>query len=229
MSVQVVIPAAGSGKRLGYNTPKAIVPVNGVPLIVRTLQRIGRAVSLAGAVILAPSDHLTSFQSLLNDHFPQNSFLVISGGAERQESVSFGLQALDPSTSICVIHDAARPFVPERAVLESVEAASLHGGATVAIPVVDTILEANDQRLLSFTPDRSKLWQCQTPQTFQVDVIKKAHYWGKKTQTPVTDDATLAMLSGHEVKLVRGSQSNIKITSEFDLKLAQLMIEQGIV
>jgi 2-C-methyl-D-erythritol 4-phosphate cytidylyltransferase len=158
-----------------------------------------------------------------------NTFIILPGGTERQESVSLGLDALDTTTDVCVIHDAARPFVLPESVSDSVVAAAQFGGATVAIPSTDTILEADADRNLSFTPERSRLWQCQTPQTFRISVINRAHQWGRDHGIAVTDDATLVKLSGGTVRLVMGSESNFKITSAMDLQRAEWMIAQGLV
>jgi 2-C-methyl-D-erythritol 4-phosphate cytidylyltransferase len=153
---------------------------------------------------------------------------IAQGGAERQDSVRLGLALLDADTRIVVIHDAARPFVSLESVQASIQAAEACGAATVAIPSVDTVLHADANDYLIDTPDRRFLWMCQTPQTFQVDVIRQAHEQAARDGYEGTDDATLVRRTGARVKLVIGSPTNIKITIPADLEWAAYLIRQGI-
>lgn len=228
MKSQLIIPAAGSGTRLGAQGPKALIDLNGRPLLARTLDRFKTLGLIEGAVIVVPPDQHQIFQDALAQAFPATSFQLVSGGAERQFSVLNGLAALEPDTEIVVIHDAARPFVRHESVLASIVAAQEWGAATVAVPAIDTILQADGDDCLEDTPDRRRLWACQTPQSFRVDVIKQAHKWACAHEYAGTDDATLVRLIGGKVKLVMGSTLNFKVTTPTDLALARLVISQGL-
>ena len=148
---------------------------------------------------------------------------------DSQHSVENGLAALETDTDIVAIHDAARTFIRTEAVQASIDAAADCGASTVAIPSIDTILVSDDEGYLADTPDRSKLWACQTPQTFRIDVIRSAHKMARERGYLGTDDATLVMRAGGKVKLVPGSPLNFKITTPEDLERARHVVEQGLV
>lgn len=229
MTTQLLIPAAGLGERLGYGIPKALVPIEGAPLLVRTLTRFHECGLCGGAVVLVPPGHVAGFAEVIDAWRPNAGIQLIEGGATRQQSVRLGLKALQPETEVVIIHDAARPFVPPESILASVQEARAHGAATVAIPSVDTILEATADQFLEATPDRSRLWACQTPQTFRKDVIMAAHAAAAAQGFSGTDDATLVRWHGGPVRLVSGSRYNMKITAPEDVRLAKAMLREGLV
>ena len=229
MRVQLLVPAAGSGERLGETVPKALVRLGELPLIGLTLQRLLALECVAPPVVTAPKSHLPRFQAELAHHLPDLRPRLLAGGATRQESVALGLAALDASTEIVVIHDAARPFVPIAAVRASIEAAAEHGASTVAFPCIDTILIGDADAFLDSTPERRRMWACQTPQTFRVEVIREAHAHAARDGFVGTDDASLVRRMGKRVKLVQGSAWNLKITTPQDLALARLLLREGLV
>lgn len=229
-----MIPAAGLGTRLRTDLPKALVDLAGRPLLVRTLERLESLGLAEGAIVLVAPGHRSSFESVLREAFPGHGLLLFEGGAERQDSVAIGLGCLDPATEIVVIHDAARPFVAPGSVTASIEAAAACGAATVAIPSVDTILESEedapmDTPYLAQTPDRCRLWACQTPQTFRVAVIRQAHEAARRDGHIGTDDASLVRRMGGTVRLVLGTPLNFKVTTPADLALAACVIREGLV
>jgi 2-C-methyl-D-erythritol 4-phosphate cytidylyltransferase len=216
------------GTRLGTQGPKALVELAGRPLLVRTLQRFVSIGLVDDAVIVIPPSYADAFRSALHAAFPDHAFSLVPGGAERQQSVENGLAALRESTDIAVVHDAARPFVAPESVQSGIEAAGEYGAATVAIPSVDTILQADDDACLEATPDRAHLWACQTPQIFRVDVIRAAHSQARAEGFAATDDATLVRRTGGTVKLVPGTAYNIKLTTPGDFAIAQAIINEGL-
>lgn len=228
MKVQLLVPAAGAGVRLGSPLPKALVDLAGTPMLVRTLRRFAPLNLVANAVIVVPANECARFEKVLAEAFPGLTLILVPGGAERQASVSFGLEALRPATEIVVIHDAARPFIGVDSVRASIEAAAEHGAATVAIPAVDTILRADGEGFLDTTPERARMWACQTPQTFRVETIGTAHAHARKARLQATDDATLVRLAGGHVKLVMGSPLNLKVTTPLDLALAELIVRENL-
>jgi len=227
-SVRLLIPAAGQGARLGAQTPKALAPLAGEPLLVRTLRRLAPTGLVDDAVIVTPASHADALERVVGEAFPDARMTFVPGGAERQHSVMRGLDALDESVEIVAIHDAARPFVAPETVLRAVEAARECGAATVAIPSTDTILVGDADGFLVDTPDRSMLWACQTPQVFRVDIIREAHARAAREGWSVTDDATLVRRLGARVRLVTGSPLNLKVTTPEDYALAEAILAGGL-
>ncbi len=223
-----MIPAAGTGQRLGCAGPKALVDVDGKPLVVRTLERFMPIGLAEHAVIVVTPGHEDAFSAALAKSFPDLQVTVVTGGLERQVSVQNGLDALSPDTEIVVIHDAARPFIAPDTVLDSIKAAAECGAATVAIPAVDTVLHGGPGNWLIDTPPRNELWFCQTPQTFQVDVIRRAHARAAGEGHLGTDDASLVRRMGGRVRLIEGAPLNFKVTTPLDLMMAQWVVKEGI-
>ena len=216
------------GLRLGCAGPKALVELGGTPLLLRTLERFRPLGLLENAVIITPPDHIDAFAEVLAGALPKVEFRLVAGGAERQDSVGNGLDALDEDTEVVAIHDAARPFVAVESVAASIEAAQEHGASTVAIPCIDTILRSDADDFLCETPDRRELWACQTPQTFQTAVIREAHAAARADDFVGTDDASLVQRLGRPVKLVMGTALNLKVTTPEDLALAEMILERGL-
>ncbi len=217
------------GLRLGGAGPKALAPLEGTPLLVRTLQRFAGLRLVENAVIIVPANQRAQFNEALSAAFPGVAFILVDGGAERQQSVANGLDALLPTAEIVVIHDAARPFVSREAIQLSIAAAQSCGAATVAIPLIDTILVADEQGFLDSTPDRANLWACQTPQTFRIDAIRDAHAAAARAGYRATDDASLVRWHGGSVRIVNGSPANRKITTPEDLAYAAHLLRNNLV
>lgn len=224
----MLVAAGGMGARLNLGGPKALVEIAGKPMLVRTLERFAPLGLVDGAVIVVPGGHEPAFAGVLSAAFPGAAFTLATGGAERQISVDSGLEQLAADTDIVVIHDAARPFVTESSIRASIDAAADCGAATVAIPSIDTILKGDPDGYLVETPDRAALWACQTPQTFQLAVIRHAHASARQAAYLGTDDASLVRRAGGRVKLVMGSPLNFKITTPTDLILAECVVREGI-
>lgn len=225
---RLLIPAAGLGRRMEGDGPKALIGVGGRPLLVQTLRRFQPLGLVESAIIVVPPGHEPAFESALNDFFPGVRFSFVQGGTERQISVANALACLGADTDIVVVHDAARPFVSEESIRASICAARECGAATVAIPSVDTILQGDSEGYLIDTPDRRFLWMCQTPQTFQVSVIRAAHEAARRDGFLGTDDASLVRRMGGKVKLVMGSPVNFKVTTPADLIMAEYVLKEGL-
>jgi len=223
---QLLIAAAGLGERMGEGRPKALMPLAGVPILARTLERFRGAGLVEGAVIVVPSHHRVEFADTLAAIFPDMTFRLEEGGRHRQLSVANGLAALDTDTEIVVIHDAARPYVTAACIDASIETAAACGAATVAVPATDTILAADEEGFVVDTPDRSALWACQTPQTFRVAVIREAHARAREDGFMATDDATLVRRYDGKVRIVLGTPLNFKITTPADLALAECVYKR---
>lgn len=227
MNVGLLLTAAGPGNRLGGDIPKGLAEIGGVPLVLRALRCFKDIDSILSTVVVAPFDRLNTFEGLISQAFPDRPMRVVSGGAERQLSVAKGLDTIDDTTELVVIHDAARPFVRGESIREVIEAAKSAGAATLATRCVDTILVDDGNAMLSATPDRSGLWACQTPQVFALEIVRAAHKRALEQGRTYTDDATLVHAAGHEVRIVASSAENMKITTPGDLAFAEFLIREG--
>ncbi|MGI6140009.1 MAG: 2-C-methyl-D-erythritol 4-phosphate cytidylyltransferase [Candidatus Hydrogenedentales bacterium] len=225
MKFQIIIPAAGLGRRLGADQPKALVPLAGKPLILHTLERFAPVAGNTRMIVVHPESWHKEFAAATASL--HDSIILLPGGLERSDSVEAGLKVLDRDTDIVVIHDAARPFIRLAAVHNAVATAQQEGAATVAIPVSDTILQGDEDAFLERTPDRSRLWACQTPQVFQTHIIKEAYKQAIEIRRAVTDDASLVRLAGFPVKLVEGNAINFKITTPEDIVYAEYLVQRG--
>lgn len=225
-----VIPAAGSGTRFGDRQDKLTVHLGGVPILVKTVEAVLNARSVAGAVVVANSDRMLMYQRMLTEYGHQKPRIYTEGGRNRRESVLRGLEALPESADVVVIHDAARPLITPAKVDEAV--ALVRGGqpaVVVAAPIVDTVKQvaAPGSAEIAGTLDRRLLYRAQTPQVFSRDLVEKAHHVVDHGAT-VTDDAQLVELSGLARPCVLpGHESNLKITTPADLAMAEALLAMG--
>lgn len=221
--VAAIVVAAGSGSRLGADLPKALVELDGVPLVRRSVDALVRG-GAGRIVVTVPEGGPEAFEAAL-DGVAVPVVLVV-GGQRRQDSVGRGLSALGelPGDAIVLIHDAARPLVPAAVVHDVI--AAVAGGAAAAIPalpVVDSIRALDGGS--STVVDRSNLRAVQTPQGFRLDIVAQAHHHLEERALEVTDDASACQLLGHQVTLVPGHRYAFKITEPIDLILAAAIAE----
>lgn len=225
-----VIPAAGAGKRLGLGINKAFAKINSVPLLVHCLTMLSATKLVTRAiVVLAPSEVEEGYallQGYQKEHFPGLPFMVVAGGKERQDSVANALAAITETEGYVAVHDGARPFAGREVFERTLLAAKEHGAAIAAVPVKDTIKVVNDQGEVTATPVRSSLYAVQTPQIFEVNLLKKAYEFLAQQPAQVTDDASVVELLGHKVVVALGRYENIKITTPEDLLFAENLLAQ---
>ncbi len=214
------------GLRLGCAGPKALVEVDGSPLLLRTMRQFAAIAAGSDIIVPVPAACREAFAVALSAVGAPVHVRLVDGGEQRQDSVWNALEALNPDTELVLIHDAARPFVPMEVIEAAADAAREYGAATVAVPVVDTILEVDSEGFLENTPDRNRLWACQTPQAFRVEVIREAHRQARARHFYATDDAALVRLMGKPVKIVEGVPHNFKVTTPFDLIMAAQMVRE---
>ena len=221
--IAAIIPAAGSGSRMGTDVPKQFLELNGVPILVQTVDRFLQVSDIRSIVIALPAAHRAAAKQAFQKHFSKNQYqrlMLVIGGATRQESVLAGLNALPPEIGFVLVHDGARPFVSRTMIERCLQASMLHGAAIVAVPVRDTIKQVNSSGEIVGTVDRSQLWQAQTPQAAAIDLLRKAYEYARRDGFEGTDEASLLEHAGMPVHVVEGSEENIKITRPDDLKLA---------
>jgi len=224
MQAEVIIVAAGKGERMGRELPKPFLPLCGTPLLIHTLRAVAQSLFITRIIIVVAPEREALCCDLLRKYAPLRiPVTVVHGGAERQDSVRLGLAALESTSEIVAIHDAARPFL-DRKILEcSIEAAADYGGALVAVPARDTIKRVAEDGTVLETIPRQQLWFAQTPQTFRVSLIREAHARAVAEGVTATDDAALIERLGKPIKIVLGSQQNFKITTPEDLQFAEAL------
>ena len=222
--VSAVIVAAGRGTRMGPNIDKLFLEVAGRPVVAHTWSRLAAAAGVDEVVIVVREGMQSAFAELAADSAHGKPWRLVAGGAERQDSVWNGLQALAPDAEIVLIQDGARPCTSEALIAGTIAAARETGAAVAAQPVTDTIKESADGRLVTRTLDRSRLWAVQTPQTFRVDVIRRALVAVRERGLHVTDDTAACELIGQPVRLVAGGAPNPKVTVPADLPYINLLL-----
>ncbi len=215
--VSAVIVAAGKGTRMGPNVDKLFLLVRGKPVVAHTWRRFEEAVCIDEVVVVVREGMQGAFTDLAKQEDFRKPFRLVRGGAERQDSVWNGLGAVSRATEIVAIQDGARPCTSEALISGTVKAAREVGAAVAAQPVTDTIKESADGRTIDRTVDRSKLWAVQTPQTFRLEVIRRALERVRQQGLQVTDDTAACEFIGQPVRLVIGSQPNPKVTRPEDL------------
>jgi 2-C-methyl-D-erythritol 4-phosphate cytidylyltransferase len=220
-----IIPAAGAGVRMGGETPKQFLSLEGVPILVHTLRKFALADSIDSIIVgLRPDDLARARAEIEREHF-RKPVRLAEGGATRQQTVASALAHAPASTEIVVVHDAVRPFVSPGLIRQVVEAASQYGAAILGIPSVDTVKQVERQTILGTIP-RERIVLAQTPQAFRYEIFKEAFDRALADGYEGTDEASLVERLGQNVIVLLGSDRNIKITKPSDLPLARLFITQ---
>lgn len=216
----VVIPAGGTGTRMGARQSKQYLGLAGAPLLVHTLRALARAACVARLVVAVPAERVEATRRLLGRHRVPRRCEVVAGGADRQESVWLGLQAIGDAEWV-LVHDAVRPFITTALVARVLAAAGATGAATCGLPVRETVKRAREDGTTETTLDRTGLWLVQTPQAFRRDLLWEAHDKARRDGFAGTDDAVLVERLGGRVALVPGLPQNLKITTREDLIMAR--------
>jgi len=222
--VSALIVAAGKGTRMGANIDKLFLEVAGRPVVAHTWAQFDRMALIEEIVLVVRDGMAQTFQGLAKHYGFKKPFKIVIGGKERQDSVSNGLSALNEASEIVAIQDAARPCTSQQLIQATLEAARQVGAAVAAQPVIDTIKESSDGTMISRTVDRSKLWAVQTPQTFRVEVIRRAMLEVRRRALSVTDDTAACELIGQPVRLIFGTEPNPKVTRPEDLQYVELLL-----
>jgi len=223
MKTIAIVPAAGSGKRLGSRTKKPFVLLGGKPLVTYALKALDSCKYIDGIIVAAERSCVGRFRRLVRESGFKKVIAVVAGGSTRSGSVRKCLKRVPPSYDTVLIHDGARPFVDDKTVKESIGFARRYGACVVAIPENDTVKFSDGRRLfVSKTLERNRVFRAQTPQAFRRDVIDKAYASGDFSHA--TDDASLAESIGARVRILYGSNRNIKVTTKEDLKFAEVLL-----
>ena len=221
-----VIVAAGKGKRMGTEISKQFLPLGGKEILAHTVQKFEKAKNIRDIILVTGADSLQDVQEMAQEYGWEKIVSIVAGGKERQDSVWNGLQQVAADTEIILIHDGVRPFVTEDILNISIETALEMGGCVAGVPAKDTIKVCDGENIAIATPDRSTLWQIQTPQTFRKERIVKAYEQAKEDGFVGTDDASFAEHCGYPVKVIMGSYRNIKITTKEDLVIGEAFLKE---
>lgn len=217
MKKHVVIVAGGKGLRMGGDIPKQFLPVGGKPVLMRTLEAFYAYDSSIHLILVLPLDQQNYWKELCSTYQFSLPHDIVNGGETRFHSVKNGLAMVDEGW--VGVHDGVRPFVSQKVISNCFDNARINGAVIPVIGVVETVRYLDDKRSITVPRDRYKL--VQTPQVFEVNLLKRAY--GQTYTDKFTDDASVVEAMGEQVHLVEGNRENIKITTPFDLKLAELL------
>jgi 2-C-methyl-D-erythritol 4-phosphate cytidylyltransferase len=228
MKVNVIIAAAGYGKRFGGKTSKQLLLLEGKPILYYSLKVFEEIKSVSNICIVTNDVILDKIKEIVTKYKFKKVKNIILGGEERQQSIYEGLKTINnKSDSIVLIHDSVRPFIDKSLVNSVIKSAGLYGSGIPSIPLKDTIKFSKDGSIFENTPDRKNLWAVQTPQGFKYSIIMKAHKKAVIDSFYGTDDASLLEHIGHKTKMVKGYEKNMKITTPIDLSFARLLIKNN--
>ncbi len=223
--MHLLIPAAGMGRRMGSDRNKLLLTLLGKPLLAWTLEAAEAATCINWIGIMGQPVDFPDFKDILASVNLSKPVELIQGGDTRQESVYNGLQALPLDAEQVLIHDGARCLATPQLFERCAQALQEHQGLIAAIPVKDTIKVVDEDGLILDTPERKQLWAAQTPQGFDVKLLKDCHQQGRQQGWEVTDDAALFEKCGLSVHIVMGEETNLKVTTPVDLSVAEFILK----
>lgn len=230
MHVAAIIAAGGRGTRFGSGQPKQLLEIGGKSLLARSVDAFARCASVQDIVVVLPSELVSPPPDCLQG--VEKPLRVVAGGPRRQDSVANGFGAVAAAADLIVIHDAARPLVSDAVIRRTIEAGWQFGAAIAAVPASDTVKQAgalrpgDEPRPVVQTLPREQIYLAQTPQAFRRDILRDA-LARAAGGVDATDEAMLVERAGHQVRLVEGERSNIKITTPEDLWLADAILRRG--
>lgn len=223
-SLSVIIPAAGSGVRMDSEIPKPLIKVGDKSILEHTISRFLEVQAVIQVVIATSIEYIPEIESMTEHLSDRVIFKVVEGGSERQHSIYNALQFVSEAAGLVAVHDAVRPFVRPQLIEKCCSIADKSGGAVLGVPAKDTIKKVDEDHIIESTPDRSYLWQAQTPQIFQKKLLLEAYESALKENFVGTDDASLVERIGGKIQMVEGDRENLKITYPVDLRIAELIL-----
>lgn len=219
-----LIAAAGSSTRMGSSTSKQLLDIDGIPVLARTLLAYEHAATVQEIVIVARKEDFDTFRALAEQYKITKLKRITTGGATRQDSVLRGLSSLSPQTRFVAIADGARCLITPEQIDRVNLTAYRTDAASAAVPATDTVKLTDEKGRAISTPDRSRVWLAQTPQTFSLALYRAAAYYAKENGVEATDDNALLEAVGHPVTMVDCGKENIKITTPGDIDLARAIL-----
>ncbi len=220
MKEYAIIVAGGKGTRIDSVLPKQFLPLNGKPILLHTIEAFYNYSPEITLILVLPEDDFETWHSIVKNHSFNRPVILQTGGASRFQSVKKGLEKIT-GNGLVAVHDGVRPLVSKQIISESFELAAIHKAAVATVALKDSIRMTNGTA--SKAVDRSHYRIIQTPQTFEVVLLKSAYE--SKEEVSLTDDASVAERAGHSIFLFEGSYENIKITTKEDLIVAEALLK----
>jgi 2-C-methyl-D-erythritol 4-phosphate cytidylyltransferase len=205
--------------------PKQLLVLKNTPILVYTIRKFDASRLVDSVIVAAPRESVDEVRKLVAGAGFSKPITVVQGGDRRQDSVSVAMQHLAPDTTIVAVHDAVRPFVSVEEIESVIHEADRRGAAILAVPIVDTVKQV-EKDIIDSTLAREHLVLAQTPQVFQMGILREAFERAKQDEYYGTDESSLVERLGRPVSIVRGSERNIKITRPSDLTLARVFLEE---
>ncbi len=230
--IVAILPAAGLGTRMGADTPKQFLELDGVPLVIHTLRRLASCQAITEMIVATRGDGLAPLEARIHQEKFAQPVRVVRGGDTRQDSVAAALRELPDDTEIVLVHDAVRPLVTREQIERVIDEARRRHAVILGIPAMDTVKEVKraslpeDVALITGTIPRERIVLAQTPQAFSAKLLKEAFARAQRDGVSASDEAGLVERLGHDVHVVLGSERNIKITRPADMELARFYLEQ---
>jgi len=230
--IVAILPAAGLGTRMGTETPKQFLELEGVPIVILSLRRIASCDEITDIIVATRGDGIPRLEERIRKEKFHQKVRVVAGGDSRQESVARALEEVPADAEIVLVHDAVRPFVTREQVARVIEEARRCQAAILGIPAMDTVKEVKrtslpeDVALITATIPRERVVLAQTPQAFATKLLKEAYARAQADGISASDEAGLVERIGHDVHVVLGSERNIKITKPADMELARFYLER---
>jgi 2-C-methyl-D-erythritol 4-phosphate cytidylyltransferase len=230
--IAAILPAAGLGTRMGAETPKQFLELDGVPIVVLSLRSIASCEFVTDIIVATRGDEVERLEKRIRDEKFKQSVRVVRGGDSRQDSVAQALQLVSNDTEIVLVHDAVRPFVTHDQITRVIEEARKCRAAILGIPAMDTVKEVKraslpeDVALITATIPRERIVLAQTPQAFSTKLLKEAFARAQADGVNASDEAGLIERLGYDVHVVLGSERNMKITKPADMELSRFYLER---
>ena len=222
MKKYVIVVAGGKGIRMGGDVPKQFLPLNGMPILMRTICRFIEYSPTIAVILVLPERHFEYWSSLCEKYDFDIPHRLVKGGETRFHSVKNGLQSIeDKDDCLVAVHDGVRPFVSVETIAATFDMAERRGGAIPVVECVDSIRMLDDDGK-SRACDRSLFKLVQTPQTFRIETLRTSY--SVEYATHFTDDASVVESAGYDISLVDGNRENIKITTGYDMKIAPSLL-----
>jgi 2-C-methyl-D-erythritol 4-phosphate cytidylyltransferase len=227
MKTVAIIPAGGTGRRMGGEIPKQYLSLAGIPILVHTLRKFQRSPFVDEIILVVPERDITEVRRDMVERYDLTRVsLVIAGGRERQDSVRNALAHVRDDHEIILIHDGVRPFVTGELIERTIAGAKAFGAVTAGVPVRDTVKAVDAAGRVVNTVQREGLWLTQTPQAFRREVILAAYERAAADGFYGTDDASLVERMGRPVRMIPGDADNIKVTTPEDLERGARIIRR---
>lgn len=224
--VTAIIVAGGKGKRMGHTLNKQFIKIGNKEILARTIETFQGIDEINEIIVVCSEDEIEYCkENIIVKYNLSKVVKVVVGGIERQDSVRNGLENCNSDTKVVIIHDGARPFVTSDIIKESIKCAAEYGACTAAVPVKDTIKRVGLDKYSIDTPSREGLYAVQTPQAFKYNIILEGHKKAENMNVAATDDTMLVENMGIKVKIIDGSNINIKITTREDLIFANAILK----